>query len=570
MCGKNDVTNTVKGVVGVVIVVGLFWAYQLFGTATIAVSSEPSGAIVRVDGRQRGLTPLDRLELETGKHKLEILHTHYASHIEGVALSRGDHLSRHIDFELGEGTFEFLSNPRGAWVEVDGERVPGRTPLKLTTASGPHVIRMGQEERHIVEETHTLKHAEKLEVNFNLNIDPHGTLTMITSPRSAKIEFIGEDYVYKPKMRVRIGEYAIRVSRSGYAAQEFRYKIRYGDNFHQVSLQRQFGDLRVRAKPADVELLVIYDDGRLTQRKRYTKTMRIPTGLVEVRARARGYRTEHKRVNMGARGVTVAFNLKAMQVAAGSLIQDPLKQGGQGPAMVILPDGEFVMGDANGSLSEKPERSVVITQPFAMSKIEVTVTDYLTFAEATGYDVHTKMEQNDPLHPANYVSFKDAEAYANWLSDQTGHKYRLPSEAEWEYAARAGSNTDYFFGDDPQDLCRYGNVADLSARKRFRAWDVISCDDGLVRPGPGASYQPNAFGLYDMYGNVSEWVLDCGLSDYAAAPSDGSPAESGDGCASHGIRGGSWDSMAVAAKSAYRNTASSPNSDRGIRLVREL
>ena len=75
---------------------------------------------------------------------------------------------------FGEGTFEFLSNPRGAWVEVDGERVPGRTPLKLTTASGPHVIRMGQEERHIVEETHTLKHAEKLEVNFNL----HRSLTV--------------------------------------------------------------------------------------------------------------------------------------------------------------------------------------------------------------------------------------------------------------------------------------------------------------------------------------------------------------------------------------------------------
>ena len=101
-------------------------------------------------------------------------------------------------------------------------------------------------------------------------------------------------------------------------------------------------------------------------------------------------------------------------------------------------------------------------------------------------------------------------------------------------------------------------------------WDVIRCDDGLVRPGPGGRYLPNAFGLHDMYGNVSEWVLDCGLPSYEDAPNDGSPAEEGAGCTSHGIRGGSWDSMAIEAKSAYRNTASNANDDRGIRLVREL
>ncbi|NKB98328.1 MAG: SUMF1/EgtB/PvdO family nonheme iron enzyme [Pseudomonadales bacterium] len=561
--------NNAKIGLGVVAVVSLFWAYQFFGTATVAVTSDPTGAIVRVDGRQRGLTPIDRLELETGTHKLEVLHTHFAGHVEAIDLSRGDHLTRHIKFELGEGTFEFLSNPRGAWVEVDGERAPGRTPVKLTTSSGPHVIRMGQEERHIVEETHTLKHGENLEVNFNLNIDPHGTLTITTSPRSAKIEFVGEDYEYEPRMRIRMGEYAIRISRSGYASQEFRYKVRYGENFHQVSLQRQLADLRVRAKPAGAELLVIYDDGGRTQRKTYSQAMRIPTGRVEVRARAPGHRTEHKRITMGANGASVSFNLKAMQVKPGSIIQDALKRGGKGPEMVILPDGQFVMGDANGSLSEKPERTVVITQPFSMSKVEVTVADYLAFTGATGHPVHAKMDRDDPSHPANYVSFKDAEAYADWLSDQTGNKYRLPSEAEWEYAARSGTSTDYFFGNDPLDLCTYGNVADLSARKRYREWDVIGCDDGLVRPGPGGSYEPNTFGLYDMYGNVSEWVLDCGLTVYASAPSDGSPSEQG-GCPSRGIRGGSWDSMAVEAKSAYRNAAASPNGDRGIRLVREL
>ena len=92
----------------------------------------------------------------------------------------------------------------------------------------------------------------------------------------------------------------------------------------------------------------------------------------------------------------------------------------------------------------------------------------------------------------------------------------------------------------------------------------------MVRPGPVGTYAPNPFGVYDIYGNVSEWVADCGMPDYAYAPRDGSAAREGSGCGTHGVRGGSWDSMAIEARSSYRNTASSANDDRGIRLVRVL
>ena len=552
------------------LVAAAFWAYQTFGTATIAVTSEPAGAIVRVDGRQQGVTPLERLELDTGNHRLEVSHTHFKTYVEGLSLSRGDHLTRDISLEVGEGTFEFLSNPRGAWVEVDGERLAGATPLTQALKSGPHVIRMGREERHIVEETHTVNDGEVKEVNFNLNIDPHGTLTINTSPRSAKVEFIGEDREYQPKMRIPIGEHAIRVSRRGYVPQEFRYNVLYGENLHSVRLDREYTNLNVVAAPSGAELLVMFEDGGIAQRRSYQENMRVPTGRVEVRARALGYRTQYKRVDVAGDGATVRFNLTRVQTEIGSVITDKLKVGGEGPEMVVVPPGDFQMGDPNGSLSDKPVRTVTITQPFAMSKYEVSIEQYLKFANATGYQVSEKLALDQPDHAVAFVTHKDAAEYADWLSVQTEQKYRLPSEAEWEYAARAGSTNDYFFGDDPTELCKYGNVADLAARQRFRAWDVIDCDDGLVRPGPGGKYLPNPFGLHDIYGNVSEWVLDCGLPDYKDAPTDGSPAEHGTGCSSHGIRGGSWDSMAVEAKSAYRNSASTANDDRGIRLVREL
>ncbi len=108
---------------GAVLIAGAYWAYEWFGTATIAITSEPSGAIVRVDGRQRGVTPLSRLEVDAGSHRLEIEHTYYAPYVEGLTLRRGDHLEREISLQPGQGTLTLLSNPRGAWVEVDGQRL---------------------------------------------------------------------------------------------------------------------------------------------------------------------------------------------------------------------------------------------------------------------------------------------------------------------------------------------------------------------------------------------------------------------------------------------------------------
>src|SRR5439155_18608467 len=120
--------------------------------------------------------------------------------------------------------------------------------------------------------------------------------------------------------------------------------------------------------------------------------------------------------------------------------------------------------------------------------------------------------------PVTFVSWNGAVAYASWLSRRAGTPYRLLSEAEWEYAARAGSKTAYHFSDDPLRLCEYGNVADLSGAKRHQWSGIINCDDGYPDLAPVGKFRPNAFGLHDMIGNAAEWIEDCSHKSYEGAP----------------------------------------------------
>ena len=122
-------------------------------------------------------TPINRLALETGQHHLEVTHSYLSPYTEALSLSGGDHEIREIKLQVGEGTFEFLSNPKGAWVELDGERLPQRTPTQASVPSGEHAIVMGLVERRSVSQTHTVNAGEVKVINLNLNIDPHGSLT---------------------------------------------------------------------------------------------------------------------------------------------------------------------------------------------------------------------------------------------------------------------------------------------------------------------------------------------------------------------------------------------------------
>ena len=174
--------------------------------------------------------------------------------------------------------------------------------------------------------------------------------------------------------------------------------------------------------------------------------------------------------------------------------------------------------------------------------------------------------------PVINVSWEDARAYAAWLSRKTGEGYRLLSEAEWEYAARAGTTSAYYWGADADSGCDYMNGADATAKSSNSEWTTVSCDDGYLNTAPAGSFKPNRFGLYDVTGNVWEWVEDCYENSYSAGqPSDGR-AFTKSSCSSRVLRGGSWVYNPGGLRSALRGrlTPAYRNLSMGFRVARTL
>jgi formylglycine-generating enzyme required for sulfatase activity/class 3 adenylate cyclase len=239
------------------------------------------------------------------------------------------------------------------------------------------------------------------------------------------------------------------------------------------------------------------------------------------------------------------------------------------PEMVVIPAGSFTMGVPQTEIDRygvrlgtgAPLHLARIAQPFGLGEFLVTRKQYAAFAAETGHQgsgcfalppdgtswkFDPALRWRDPgftqadTHPAVCVSWDDAIAYVSWLSKKTGRNYRLPSEAEWEYAARAGDTAGRYFGDAP--ICEFANVRDQRKKQLYSTGQFFDCDTGFSNTSPVGSFPPNGFGLYDMLGNVWEWVEDCWGRSYVDAPIDGTARESAP-CQARVRRGGSWNSV---------------------------
>lgn len=234
--------------------------------------------------------------------------------------------------------------------------------------------------------------------------------------------------------------------------------------------------------------------------------------------------------------------------------RDRLGSGGSGPLMVSLPGGSFMMGTRGSPFaSERPHHEATVPA-FAVSVYEVTFAEYDRFARATGRPLPDSQGLDRSRHPVFGVSWHDAAAYAEWLSRETGRRYRLPSESQWEYAAAAGINTPYWWG------FRLG-------QNRAHCFNCTPGLDPRLPTGVG-SFAPNPFGLYDTVGNVAEWVQDCYHPSYEGAPADGSVWEGGD-CSVRVVRGGHFSSPAPTARARDTRRPDGGYPDVGIRVVRE-
>src|SRR5690606_28968439 len=269
----------------------------------------------------------------------------------------------------------------------------------------------------------------------------------------------------------------------------------------------------------------------------------------------------------------------------GQAFTEALSSGGRGPEMVVIPHGAFRMGAPAGEPgstdAERPVREVRFDRGLAVSRTEVTVGEFRRFISATGYRTRAVRrgysvvydersgnmvrrsgvdwssdyvgEPADDDQPVIHVSAQDAVAYAEWLAEQTGRNYRLPSEAEFEYMLRAGSQSPYPWGEGapPAGSGNFTGGGDRSpgGREWRNAFDGYS--DDAWGPAPVGSYAPNAFGLHDVAGNVSEWVADCWHDSYRRAPADGR-AWINPGCRDKVVRGGSWANSPAQTRSAWR------------------
>ena len=278
---------------------------------------------------------------------------------------------------------------------------------------------------------------------------------------------------------------------------------------------------------------------------------------------------------------------------------------GKTPAMVVIPTGTFQMGapdnEDDHNAAETPQHQVTISKGFALARSAITVGQFREFVRASGYvpdsvkldgasvyDESSGAMRDDPRAtwqddyagrragenlPVVNISWNDAKAYADWLSQRTGKVYRLPSEAEFEYALRGGTTTRYWWGDGTptrpvENLTGSGDRSHIGRRwsHAFRGYS-----DGYWGPAPVMTFAPNPFGLYDIDGNVSQWAQDCWHESYVSAPTDGS-GWLNPGCSTHVVRGGSWGSSPEQVNSAYREGADgSMRSGRvGFRVLREL
>ena len=236
------------------------------------------------------------------------------------------------------------------------------------------------------------------------------------------------------------------------------------------------------------------------------------------------------------------------------------------PEMVVVPAGSFQMGAAPGenqryqvpateSGRDEPPRQVTFAKPFALGKVDITYGQFAAFAHTVGFEPRPgcltvvgnnwvpspraswenpgyPQVENDPVVCMNLL---EVTAYLRWLGNMTGKEYRLPSEAEWEYAERAGTTTAFYWGNDPKGACAYENVGDESHAQKYGITSPIPCNDGFPDIAPVGSFKPNPFGLYDMAGNIFVLTADCWNENYDGAPTDGSAWKTGQ-CGRHVVR----------------------------------
>lgn len=322
--------------------------------------------------------------------------------------------------------------------------------------------------------------------------------------------------------------------------------------------------------------------------------------------------TSTARLMIGIAALALPASAQAANAAAGKKPGETFKDCAECQTMVVIPAGKFKIGSTPEERAregvpaafgdhEGPVRDITIAKPFAIATTETTRGQWAQFVKETQRPIPTECATYNPNedawggikgnvanwqkpgfdqtddHPAVCVGYQDATDYAAWLSKKTGQHYRLASEAEWEYAARAGTATARPWGDSVTPICTKAHImtsATFAAIKNADSWtDELICSSDKSWTMPVASFDPNPWGVYDMLGNVWEWVADCAAHDHSTLPADGSPQNQGGDCNKRLTKGGAFHSRVWLARPGTRGEGQSGTNRpvaSGIRVVRDL
>nr|VFJ43105.1 MAG: Formylglycine-generating enzyme, required for sulfatase activity, contains SUMF1/FGE domain [Candidatus Kentron sp. FM]VFJ43927.1 MAG: Formylglycine-generating enzyme, required for sulfatase activity, contains SUMF1/FGE domain [Candidatus Kentron sp. FM]VFK07347.1 MAG: Formylglycine-generating enzyme, required for sulfatase activity, contains SUMF1/FGE domain [Candidatus Kentron sp. FM] len=480
--------------------------------AKLTVQANVPEAMVYIDGEKIGLSGIKH-EIDAGEHTVRVEKSGYEPVETRVALMAGEE-GRILRARLSPRPARLViaSDFPDATVHIDGKAV-GSPGIEHTLAAGEYTVRVERPGYEPVETRITLEPGGKRTIRAELI--PKKAKLVIRSRQENDMAYINDKEVGPTGRKPHIlahGEYTIRVEKEGFAPFEEWISLAPGE-------QRE---LRAKLEP-------------------------IP--------------------EFGSR------------YKPGRSFRDKLQDGSPGPRMMVIPAGMFRMGsppeERNRDADEGPQHQVRIPRSFAMGVTEVTFEDYDRFTAATGRELSDDHDWGRGRQPVINVSWSDAVAYAKWLSAQSGQEYRLPTEAEWEYAARAGTTSPYPWGTNETSACAYANSYDVSGEEtHHKGWDSLSCDDGWANTAPVGSYPANDFGLFDISGNVWEWTADCWHEDYQGAPTDGTSwgKEDGGDCTRRVARGGSLFGKPWFLRSANRFEVPMDKKavDLGFRLVRTL
>ncbi len=315
----------------------------------------------------------------------------------------------------------------------------------------------------------------------------------------------------------------------------------------------------MNAESRSNDTLAVTEDDKPAVAKIKTDSSVKPSTIAKVNSKPNAAPIVPKKVVAAAKKNIGKINVSRAQQKAlkpTRVYSDFLQSGGNGPVMVGVPGGSFTMGSPDNSVhfNERPQHQVSLRK-FSIAKYEVSFDEYDRFAEDTDRPLPSDNGWGRGKRPVINVSWEDAMAYTRWLSDQTGHWYRLPSEAEWEYAARAGSKEKYWWG--AEYISNRANCFDCGSQ-----WDSVST-------APVGNFKASTLGLHDMSGNVKEWVTDCYRPNFEGAPNDGS-SWSQIGCSQHVVRGGSYLSPIEEIRASVRSefAADKAVDQIGFRVVR--